>query len=872
MAARVAEWLSKQGCRPGDRVVLLAENDAHWCAAFLGILRLGAMAVPLDTAFKPRQIATLLQDSGSGHALVGPAYLPAVREAETLSGSEIEVLLLRGDAGMRPTRIPPCPATADDPAVILYTSGTTSDPKGVVLTHGNLLAEREGAFQVVNVDERDAVLSVLPLFHSLALLANLILPFSVGARVVFLESVNTSELQRAFRDRGISIFCCVPQFFYLIHERVTREVAAAGLLKRSLFQTLLAVSGWLRTGLGVNPGRVFFGRAHRFLGPRMRLLVTGASRFDPGVGRDLFRLGFDILQAYGLTECSGAATVARGGNPAVEGVGPAFPGVELRIRPREGGGEDEENTGPSDGEVLIRGPIVMTGYYNRPDANAATLRDGWLHTGDLGYLDRRGRLHITGRMKDVIVLASGKNIYPEEIEAHYLQSEFIKELCVLGLSREGGPAAERLHAVVVPDLDVMRARKIVNMREQLRWEIEGLAVQVPSHKRILGYDVRLEDLPRTTTRKIKRFEIERQLLSRDTGGDTGASVAVDPKDEAWLAEPHVRQMTDLMRPALRPGTKLFPAANLELDLGLDSMERVELLTNLERALAVKVPEEVAQKIYTVRELFEALHAAPAEGADGASGEQSFAWERLLRDVREDDPLLAGLLKPKKIIKLGMFAALRVVHLLARLLFRFQVSGLERLPERAPFILSPNHQSYLDAFLLVSALPFRVIDRIFFVGASEYFASPFMAWVARTVNIVPVDPDSNLVQAMKAGGYGLRHGMILILFPEGERSIDGTVRTFKKGAAVLSLHLGAPIVPIALEGIYELWPRNRPPRWGTWLPWSGLPARMRLGEPIVPSSPDESPRTERHYAEVTERLRGAVQEMWNDLHVAGYHDS
>ncbi len=282
-----------------------------------------------------------------------------------------------------------------------------------MLTHGNLAGERESAFAAVHVDGQDAVLGVLPLFHSLAQMANLLLPFAVGARVVYLETLNTTDLLKALAERRITIFACVPQFFYLIHQRVMGEVARGSWLKRRLFRTLLWLNLQTRR-LGVNVGPKLFGRVHKVLGGHMRLLIAGGSKFDPAVGRDLYALGFTIQQAYGLTETSGAATLNRPDEAHIDTVGRILPGNELKILPPEGDAED--------GEIAIRGPIVMQGYYNRPDANAEVFRDGWFLTGDLGRTDEQGRLTITGRKKEIIVLASGKNIYPEEIEAQYRTS------------------------------------------------------------------------------------------------------------------------------------------------------------------------------------------------------------------------------------------------------------------------------------------------------------------------------------------------------------------------------------------------------------------------------------------------------------------
>jgi long-chain acyl-CoA synthetase len=865
MALNVASRLASRGCGKGDRVAILAENDAHWCAAFLGILRLGAVAVPLDTAYKPRQVATVLADSGAGILLASRRHLGEASEALAGVTGGIPLLIVDevtadGDAGDE-ALLPVASVGRGDPAVILYTSGTTSDPKGVVLTHGNLLAEREAAFQIVRIDETDGVLSVLPLFHALALLANLLLPFSAGARVVFLETVNTSELMRALAERDISTFCCVPQFFYLIHERVMREVAASGAAKRFLFRALLAGNGWLRSTFAINLGKLFFRPIHTALGPRMRILVTGASRFDPAVGRDLVRLGFDIQQAYGLTECSGAATLTRPGDLRIGHVGPPLPGVEVKIAPASAG-EEVAGDGRRDGEILIRGPIVMPGYYHRPDANAATLKDGWLHTGDLGFIDAKGRVHVTGRSKEVIVLASGKNIHPEEIEAHYARSPFVRELCVLGRARPGEPAAERLHAVVVPDLDVMRERKIVNMLEQIRFEIEGLSVELPSHKRIQSYDIRLEDLPRTTTRKLKRFALERELDAAVGGTKVPPPSAEGAGDSEWLEDPFAARAVALVREAAKPGTSVHAAANLELDLGFDSMERVELVVRLEQAAGVRIPDEAAHRIYTVRDLVEALRAAPQGEAGAVTARDSMAWDRLLAEAQADEPALAALLRRRTLATIGLFLLARAFRLAARLTIGFRASGLERLPTTGPFILSPNHQSYLDAFLLVAVLPYRVFRKMFFVGASEYFATPLRRRIARAIHVVPVDPDTNLVQAMQAGAFGLRNGKVLILFPEGERSIDGGIKKFKKGAAILSLHLSVPIVPVAMDGAFDVWPRSRPFGWRALIPANGGRVLLEVGEPISPAPGEtSSAAVDTEYAALTERLRAAVERSW-----------
>jgi long-chain acyl-CoA synthetase len=573
----------------------------------------------------------------------------------------------------------------------------------------------------------------------------------------------------------------------------------------------------------------------------MRLLITGGSKFDPAVGRDLYAVGFTILQAYGLTETSAAATISRPDEAHIDTVGRPLPGVDLKI----------DDTG----EILIRGPVVMGGYYNRPDATAAVMKDGWFQTGDLGRMDAGGRITITGRKKEMIVLASGKNIYPEEIEAHYRQSPFVKEICVMGLAEPGRPMTERLYAVVVPNLELMRERKIANVGDLLRFELEGLSHGLPAHKRVLGYHISFEPLPRTTTQKIKRHEAERVAREKQAAAQQ-PEAAMRDEDRQWLQEPHAAAAVPLIK-ARAKGARVWPDANLELDLGLDSMERVELLTELEGAFGAKVTQQAAAEIFTVRQLVDTMRSASALRATGdrSIDQPNTSWAAILRDLpAAADPRLGWLLRHRTVAAPVLFALLKI----ARLLFvRVRVQGLERLPASGPYIITPNHQSYVDPFILCGVLPYRVFKELFFVGAVEYFETPFTRWVARTANLVPVDPDANLVPAMQAGAFGLSHGKILVLFPEGERSIDGTVKKFKKGAPILAQHLGVPMVPVALKGIHELWPRNRAINWTLVAPWSGHRVSIDIGEPV--RLDDES-----NYNETASRLRDRVNAMWEAL--------
>ena len=738
---------------------------------------------------------------------------------------------------------------------MLYTSGTTADPKGVMLTHANLVGEANVVFAVISIGPTDALLGILPMFHVLAQMANLFLPLFNGARVVYLETLNTTELLRGLQEREITTFCVVPQFYYLIHEKIFKEINKRGKFATSLVRALMALNRGLRK-VGINGGKIFFGKIHATFGKRMRYLITGGSRFDPAVQRDFYSFGIDVLNAYGLTETTGGAFLTRPGKIVFGSVGPPFPGVEARIVDAH---EVVEGQPPA-GEIAIRGAIVMKGYWNRPEANAQVLRDGWFYTGDLGYFDAAGNLFITGRSKDVIVLANGKNVYPEEIETHYLKSPYIKELCVMAQeARPGDPTSERLHAVIVPNFEVLRERKIVNAKEAIRFEVEGLSHKIATTKRLGSYDIWQEDLPRTTTRKLKRFQIESKARELQAKGGNGDSPITSEKplsedERVWLAREDVQRALAIVREAARsPLGSIRPSHNLELDLGLDSMQRIELLTALEQQLGGNIAESRMAELYSVRDVVDAVLESAKQGGTSAPSAAP-GWTTIL-DEPITDPEVLALASPSPFAEKFFFSLSRLVNLFALDRFDLKVYGVENLPPSGPYLLCSNHQSYIDPIMLASCLPWSVFRDTFALGTSEIFGAGFMRRLARWLRVVVLDPDANLVPALRAGAFGLKHGKVLMLYPEGERTNTGDLTVFRKGAAILSIHAQAPIVPIAIDGFYEAWPRHQKYPKFTRL-------RIMIGKPISPPAKDAA--SEVAYDQLTVELKSTIAAMREEL--------
>jgi long-chain acyl-CoA synthetase len=819
---RIAAGLEARGVRRGDRVGILMENVPHWVFALLGILRIGGVVVPLAPALPESSVERLSTHSQCRLVFSDAQNLEKARKANA------EVILLPSEeflnSGGNPS--PFQPPGNDETALIIYTSGTTGDPKGVEITLFNLAHEIRGVAESFELSDQHRILSVLPFSHVLPLVANGLGPLSIGAAVVFLSSISPQRIVESFHKHRITFFVCVPQFFYVLHKRIFSQVEAQPFLLRKVFSLLLKIAGWLPKP---EQRRKLFGRIHHAIGPHLNILASGGSRFDPVVARDLDRLGYMMLQAYGLTETAAAATATPVRANAIGTVGKPIRGVHVKIDTPDKDGI---------GEICIRGPIVMKGYYRDEEATRASVRDGWYHSGDLGRLQPDGSLVITGRSKDVIILANGKNVYPEEMEAHYGQSQWIKEICVIGVTGAESEG-ERLHAVVVPDMEEFRRKGLTSISESIQFALEDLSKQLPSYYRILSFSIRNEPLPRTVTRKLQRFEIQREETERKTAAVRRESVVEHPR----FKEGAGTLIAQLVRQAKPDTGPLDVSMNLELDLGFDSLARVELLSLAEAQLGVRIDQEKASRIYTLGELIEELEAAKPESGRGRS------WKEILNVPPGDALYQHAVLEPSALVLWTSFLVIKTGGVFFRLFLPLRYSGVEKLPKQAPFILCPNHQSYLDGPLLICVLPKRVIDPIFILGYTDYFQGRVMGFLGRMARIVTVDTDANLVQALQIGALGLRSGKVLLVFPEGTRTIDGRLGEFKKGSAILACELGVPVVPVGLKGAFETWPRG------------GSFRRHRVdvtfGEPIDPKGFKDTPDP---YSAFTDALKTAISKL------------
>jgi long-chain acyl-CoA synthetase len=813
--------------RTATHVALLLDSSPMWGVAFLAAYSAGWVVVPLDHSRDSETLSRTIAHADCEALIFSKTYAAAAREiARANSGIALLESSYPGGDGSHQVcgLLPLVKRDLDGDLVILYTGGTTGFPKGVRLTEANLFRSIWDMFAVVPVTARDHVLSILPLFHVMPLVTNLLGPLYVGAKVTYLLDYDPVRVLSTLHDEGITGFACVPQFYYLLIRRIREQVAAQPALPRIAFHLLLGLSRFLRRRLKVRAGQWLFRPIHDRFGPDFRFFGVSAASFAPEAAETLLDLGFTLFQGYGLTETAGPVTVDPPGANGGLTCGRPVPHAKIRIHQPDRDGI---------GEILIAGESVTPGYWKDPQATAEMLRDGWLWSGDLGWIDSSGRLRVTGRRKEVIVLASGKNIFPEQVEYQLRNgSEFIKEVCVLSRA-SGDGASERLHAVVVPDFERLRTKGVVNIQDQIRFDIENAGRALPAYQRVNSLEIRETPLPRTSTGKLKRFEVLPRVAARLT--------------EVKAADHTEPPLFVLIRRIKKDCGPISPESYLELDLGFDSLERVELLSNIRVSMGIEISAEQAARISTVGDL-----ARIVGGAAQAGSEQWMSWQDILRAPLSDEQRhIASLnLSRRPVFELAMFVVCRLVRMAAKFLLRFRVTGIEEIPREYPFVICANHASYLDALLIAAAVPFPTFRRMFFIGAKKYFRTPLQRWLARLIHALPIDAGTHTGAALRLASEGLKQGFVLCVFPEGHRSIDGTLLPFQKGPSILAIEAGVPIVPMGIIGTERVWGRaSRRFRLS--------PVQLRFGSPIRWGSPEDG---KVDYDELTVHLQAVIGDL------------
>ncbi len=763
-ARACASRLIALGVRRGDRVLLVAKNHPDWAIALFGIACAGATAVPLDADVDAQTTAVLLQASRSVVALVDERA--AERLADTLGS--VRVLALSSATALGAINSMPEVST-DDIALLIYTSGTTGKPKGVMLSHANLCSLLASLAPLFPLRNDDRMLSVLPLHHTFELTCGLLLPLSRGSRVVYLDELNAERLAHAMKAARITAMAGVPALWEMLERKILSRVSEHGPLAMQAFDVALEVSRTVGKATGIDLGRLLFGSVHQQLGGHLRFLVSGGAALGESTHSLFSGLGLPLTEGYGLTEAAPVLSVATAGpRSKAKQVGRAIPDVEIRI--------DAPNA-DGIGEVVARGPNVMVGYSDDPEATRQVLdANGWLRTGDLGKLDHRGRLSIVGRAKDVIVASNGENVYPDDVEARLGKPTGIAELAVIGISADKGGERVACAAVVEPVPGQSRAEA----HNRARKALEEAIARLPMAMRPAVITLLDNKLPRTSTRKVKRKElqllIERLQAGASATGDGQATV--------------VRQV---LAKLLRRDAKTIAAEmTLRGDLGCDSLMLMDVLVALE-AHAGRVID--AERLATCQNV-----------GDVEAFMQEILQRPIAASVESDEA--TSLEVPEALRKPAMEWMGKVQMGFYDQFMRTKVTGRAFIPQNRNVLVVANHASHLDMGLVKFALGDYSKDMVS-LAAQDYFfeGNVRKAFFENFSNLVPISRTGSLRQLLRTAGDLLERGKVVLLFPEGTRSPDGSLQEFKPALGHIALHTKVDILPIWLEGTYRALPKG-----------------------------------------------------------------
>jgi len=789
-ALTLARALRENGVDRGSTVALWAPNSPVWIVAALGVLAADGILVPIDDLADAEQFEAALNSGGARLILTTARRLDA--SGAILRARDVTAILVDESEHTVQAATPwqalankqaedlPVPAN-DEQAMLAWTSGTTGSPKAFMLTHFNIASNVEALQKLAVVGPRDRALLPLPLHHAYPFVVGMLTTLTLGTTIVLPGGTTGPALMGALREGNVTTIIGVPRLYEALWAAIEARLKSYRLTLRLAFRALLKVTIFVQQSSGLRLGRFLFAPVRHGIAPRLRLLVSGGARLDRETEEQLEALGWTVLSGYGLAETASLFTGNRPNDRRVGSAGRPLANGEVRVAH-----PDDQGIG----EIELRGSSITNGYLNNPDANSAAFTlDGWFRTGDLGFIDRDGFLFVTGRTKEVLVLGGGKKVIPDDLERIYGSASEISEIAIL---EDRGT----LVALVRADPVKLRQRGATNLRDGVRVILGELAQHLPSHERLSGFALTDQPLPRTRLGKYQRFLLPTLYAQAAAGAGRRTAYAMAPADAVLLRDQTADAVWTLLHQRY-PDQTLDLDINLSLDLNLDSFGWMELTILLQDRLGIHLSDTDIVRIETIRDLLRL----------------SIERRTRARPLPREEPAIAMDIEhwttPTGALLTALGFGLYIIDwLVMRGLFRLRVIGAERLPATGPFVITPNHVSYLDALAIAAALPWRRLRHVYWAGdVLRLFSNPLSRLFSRAMHLFPVDsrhPDAALETAARV----LRSGNVSVWFPEGWRSPDGRPQRFLPGIGQLLLHSGTPAVPTYIAGTFAALPRDR----------------------------------------------------------------
>ena len=738
------------GGKNHKKIAIFSENREEWIYSFYSGWKNGCIVVPVDFMSSVDDVAYILNDCKPELIFYSNGTKENFEKISKklnygIQSINFDDVNLTGFVSNIELKFP---NDIDKTAVIIYTSGTTGSPKGVMLSYKNLIANMDGVVKNVPIfTPNKQTLMLLPLHHIFPLAGTLLAPLVSGGSIAMSPSMQSEDVKQTLQDNEVNIVVGVPRFYELLYRGIKAKIDSS-FLARNLYKIVDLIGN-------KSLGKMIFKKVHKGLGGHIETFVSGGAALDKEVGNFFVTIGLDVLEGFGMTESAPMITFTRPGKIKIGFAGQTLPGVTVEIR---------------DGEIVAKGPNVMKGYYNRPEETSAVLKDGWLYTGDLGTIDKKGFLKITGRKKEIIVLSNGKNINPVELEMKLEKSnKFIKEAAVLIYE-------EKLHAVIVPNFQGFSEKEIKDIDKYFKDEfLPNFNKDLSSYKRISQFTITKEEIPRTRLSKIQRFKLP-ELIDKPK---IDRSKTEQPDCEEYHAvKTYLESQIDM---------DVYPDHHIEYDLGLDSLGKIGFLSFIEQSFGVKIDEEKLFDFPSVKEIVDHIKNNKLWHKI-----ESINWSATLKEK-------INIKLPKSWFTLNLFKSSS--KRLLKIYFRFKAKGMENLPE-SPFIIAPNHQSYIDGLFVSSVISRKIMKNTYFYAKKKHVNNWFLKALAKRNNVIVMDINKDLKGSIQKMAEVLKKKKNLIIFPEGTRSKTGEIGEFKKTFAILSKELNVPIVPVAIDGAYD----------------------------------------------------------------------
>ena len=741
--------------------LIVMENRPEWIYSFFAVWDKKSAGIALDANSNSDEILYVLEDSHPNVIFCSNETEATIFEAVEKYSSKNTVKVINVDKitveqekmnVIKNMQFELENPTGDETAAMLYTSGTTGSPKGVMLSFNNLNTEMEGLYEKGIFDHRDQILAILPFHHVLPLTATVLLMLKYQTSIVFVEKIASKEIFDALEKNRVTAIIGVPRVFKLFYDGIKQQIDAK-FITRFIYKMMSNVKS-------LKIKRKVFAKVHKKFGGHLDFIVVGGAKMDPEISKFYETLGFYALEGYGLTETSPVIAVNSKKERKIGTVGKKLCNVDVKI---------------VDEELWVKGPIVMKGYYNKPDKTTEVItEDGWFKTGDLATIDEEGYVTIRGRKNTMIVLSNGKNIDPETLENRVIAQSngLIKEIGVFNYKN-------KLAAIIVPDLLELRKRGITNTKAYIKNIVEDYNLKAHNYEKVLDYKLFEEELPKTRVGKTRRFMLpdlyeKNEIVKKEK--------TPEPTDEAYkILKEYVKK---------NKGIEPQPEENLELEIGMDSLDIVEFFAFIENSFGIQLDEEKFAEMPNLKLLSEYINQKATKFEDS-----DVDWKQIINETKpiQDD-------KNRWVTKL-----LKVFQPIVDLYFRVKKVDRKKLTDN-PQIFVSNHQSFIDPLILGSLFPNKIVFNTLFLAIDWYFKKGVMKLLVSNGNVVLIDINKNIRKSVEEIVGYLKSGKSIVIFPEGARTKDGKVAQFKKVFAIIAKELNVDIQCLGIKGAFEAYSR------------------------------------------------------------------